>query len=258
MWYSKNMEFPAGSKRIYPTLVIPRNNNPSRIYAFPIVGGLVKLILLIPVIIFLSVLSFVWQVTVFLNAFVVLFTGRYWRSSFELCDFYNKYSLKTTLYFLGVTNKYPGFNSNIEDKFSITIPFPTTPSRMYAFPLFGIFVRFIIMIPFMFWYGVVYYGYFFLSALSSFSVLFKGYFPESTHEMIVDGLRLGFSLNLYFAGISDTVPSYKISMNHKAIKIFALIIGLLYLLFSNVTSSNSDKYNKPSNQQPTNERPYSS
>ncbi len=70
------MEFPAGSKRIYPTLTIPRNTLPSRFYAFPIVGGLVKLILLIPAIIFLSVLSFVWQVTVFLNAFVVLFTGR--------------------------------------------------------------------------------------------------------------------------------------------------------------------------------------
>ena len=252
------MEFPSGSKRIYPTLIIPRNTQPSRFYAFPLLGALVKLVLLIPGIIMLSIVSLIWQVTIFINAFVVLFTGRYWRFSFEVCDYYNKYSLKTSLYFLGVTNKHPGFSPKIDDTFSITIPYPTTPNRLYAFPLLGIVVRFIIMIPFMFWYGIVYYGYFFLSVISSFSVLFRGYFPESTHELIVDGLRLGFAMNLFFAGISDTLPSYKISMNHKVIKIIALIMGLIYLLFSNVKSSKTNTYDKHPNQIPSNSKPYSS
>jgi hypothetical protein len=252
------MEFPASSKRIYPTLVIPRNVNPSRFYALPVIGGLVKLLLLIPGMIMLFVISLIWQVTVIINVFVVLLTGRYWRFSFEVCDFYNKYSLKTALYFLGVTNKHPGFSSKIADNFSITIPFPTNPNRLYAFPVFGFVVRFIIMLPFMFWSGIVYYGYIFLSVISSFSVLLKGYFPESTHELIVDGLRLGFSANLFFAGISDTLPSYKISMNHKVIKIIALTIGLIYLLYSIATDPDTNRYNKYPNQSPSSEKPYSS
>ena len=252
------MEFPAGSKRIYPTLIVPRNINPSRFYAFPLLGGFVKLVLLIPTIILLSIISFVWQVTVLINVFVVLFTGRYWRFSFEVCDFYNKYSLKTSLYFLGVSNKHPGFSPKINDNFSITIPFPTTPNRLYAFPLLGIFVRIIVMIPFMLWYGIVYYGYLFLSVISSFSVLFKGYFPESTHELIVDGIRLGIAMNLFFAGISDTLPSYKISMHHKVIKIIALAIGFIYFIFSLATDPDTNKLRNQPHQNPTSERPYSS
>jgi hypothetical protein len=74
----------------------------------------------------------------------------------------------------------------------------------------------------------------------------------------VDGLRLGFAMNLFFAGISDTLPSYKISMNHKVIKIIALIMGLIYLLFSNVKSSKTNTYDKHPNQIPSNSKPYSS
>ncbi len=252
------MEFPSGSKRIYPTLVVPRNMRPSRFFAFPLLGGLIKVILLIPAVLILSVLSFIWQVTVLINVFVVLFTGRYWRFSFEVCDFYNKYSLKTSLYFLGVSNKHPGFSPKINDNFSITIPFPTTPNRLYAFPILGIVVRFVMMIPFMLWFGIVYYGYFFLSVMSSFSVFFKGYFPESTHELIVDGLRLGFAMNLFFAGISDTLPSYKISWNHKVIKIIALAVGLIYMIYSIATDPDTNKYDKQPNPTPSNEKPYSS
>jgi hypothetical protein len=156
---------------------------------------------------------------------------------------------------LGVTDNYPGLKNNLPDNFSLTIPYPVSPNRLFAFPLLGFLFRSFFLIPFFVFYIIVAYGYYFLYILSSIPVFFKGYFPESTHELIVDGVRIGIAISLYLAGISDTYPSFKISMNHKVIKIIALAVGTLYLVSVILNNNTTNKHPGPT---PPIEKPYSS
>ena len=61
--------------RFYPDLRIERIQNPNRFYAFPFLGGLFKIIILIPVLIELAFLILFWAFVTIINSFVVLFTG---------------------------------------------------------------------------------------------------------------------------------------------------------------------------------------
>ena len=124
---------PQNNKRIYPSISIERIQNPSRIYAIPILGGLIKAFILIPVAIILYVLSLVIFFLLPINAMVVLFTGKYWSVLYNLVSESIKISAKTYFFAMGLTNKYPGFNSTIED-FSIEVQYPEYSNRFFAVP----------------------------------------------------------------------------------------------------------------------------
>ena len=69
---------------IYPKINIPLIQNPNSFYAIPLFGFLAKLIVLIPVGIELVVLWVVnFFVTMIINPFIVLVTGKYWKTAYE-------------------------------------------------------------------------------------------------------------------------------------------------------------------------------
>lgn len=220
--------------KLYPRIDALLIQNPSRFYAFPIIGGLVKLIILIPQFFVLMVLGMVVSLLVsYINPFVVLFTGKYMQAAYDLNLLYMKWYLKVTFFSNGLTDKYPGFNSEIQDTYSLSIPMPQKPSKFFAIPILGYLVRTVAMIPFSIWTSAVLYGAGYATIFNSFYVLFRGKYSETTFELMWDSTRLHLAQQAYMGGLSDTYPTFKISMNHRGVKIFLISLGLIaYILFS--------------------------
>lgn len=222
----------------YPQIEIPRNTNPNRLYAIPLVSLVIKFILLIPVFLEACVLMIATGIIVMLvNPFSVLFTGKYLKVAYDLATGVMRLGAKSGFYLYGVTDKYPGFSISTTP-FTWNLDYPQTSSRLYAIPLLGFLIRAILTIPFSIFAQIISYA----SSLAIFaiitplSVLIKGYYPETTHELAVDSTRLSNASMAYMFGLSDKYPSFKISWNHKTIKIILIIIAVLVML-SNFGSS---------------------
>lgn len=227
---------------VYPVININHPEKPNRLFAVPLIGFLIKIIILIPVAIWLGLLSLVTSPVTLINSFIVLFTGKYWMTSYQLNLGLIRLYTKVTFFMFGLTDKYPGFGLSISD-FSVDVSYPEHPNRLFAIPILGGLIRIILIIPYIIYQYILSnatnIGVFF----SFFPVLFMGKYPESTFELARDSVRVSQATTSYAAGLSDKYPSFHISMNHKVIKIILIIIGLLLLLgsFSSGYASSKNK-----------------
>jgi len=226
-------------KEIYPILSVTHIQNPNRLWAIPIFGILVKLILIIPVSIELFVLTIANFFITIANSFVVLFTGKYLDFAYVLNLGIMRLSTKLSLYIYGLTDKYPGFTFEIKDPLiTLDMKKPEHPNRLFAIPLLGGIARIILLIPYFIYQSVLSYAVVVGVIISSFFVLFIGKYPEATYELVRDHMRVTLATNAYMTGFSDSYPSFWISMNHKTAKIILIIIGVL-LFVANMFSSRS-------------------
>lgn len=220
------------TKNYYPQIEIPRNTNPNRLYAIPLISLFIKFILLIPVFIELWALMIATGVIVMLiNPFAVLFTGKYLKIAYDLTTGVMRLGARTSFYINGVTDKYPGFNISTTP-FTWILDYPQTPNKLFAFPVLGFVIKVIILVPFSFFSQIISYAtnLAVFAIVTPLSVLIKGYYPETTHELTVDSVRLSNASMAYIFGISDKYPSYKISWNHKTIKIVLIILAILMMI----------------------------
>ncbi len=218
-------------KSAYPQLSITKIKSPNRAWAFPIFGGLAKIIILIPVFIEVAILMFYVFVLQIFNSFYVLFNKEYWRYCFDITVGTLNLIAKTAFFFSGLSDKHPGFNLKLNGDFDLKFTYPQTPRPFYAIPILGGLVRGVLIIPFAIYTQVITNGARIGTIGSSVLVLLNGKYPDSTYELTTDAVRLSMSELAYFAGISDKYPSFKINMNHQTIKIFLIIVGTI-LVFS--------------------------
>ena len=220
----------------YPTLRAERIDEPNRLWAFPILGILVKSILLIPVLIVLSVLSIVWFVLMVINSVQVLLTGSYWRPAYDLTFGLIRMSTKVWFYLAGLTDKYPGFGFEIDDRYSLNIDYPERPNRAFAIPIVGGVVRVILLIPFLIYESIISNAALIGALISFVPVLFSGRYPETTFELNRDAVRLTSAELVYLAGLSDEYPSFAISREHGTGKVVLIVIGVVLFLLNTVPS----------------------
>lgn len=83
--------------------------NPSRLWALPFLSGFAKVVILIPYLIYVSVLYYAAWLGMIVSSFVVLFSGRYPESTYELTRDCNRVYAAAMAYFTGVSDKYPSF-----------------------------------------------------------------------------------------------------------------------------------------------------
>ena len=160
--------------RLYPRFAVPNNEHPNKLYGFPLLGYLIKLIMVIPALLFIVLLSIAAIILWLILPFVILFKGKYWDTAFNFFNGYLIYSTKIGLFIAGVTDKYPGFNLQTNGIFELTIKKPATSNRLLGFPLIGFIIRAVLMIPFYIYQSVLSYGGFFAVIASWFGVTFKG------------------------------------------------------------------------------------
>lgn len=218
--------------KLYPTFHVENNKKPNRFLNFPLFGILVKAILLIPVWIeafFLGIAAFFILV---ISWFFTSFTGRYWDTAYKFFLGLMRFWTKIRLYIFGITDTYPGFSLNTNGLFTLDIPKPEKPNMWLAIPIIGIFVRLILMIPYLIYTDVLQRGANVAMFLSWFVILFKGRLPESFYEFERDSLRVNYASNAYMVGLSDKYPSFHISMTHQTAKILLIIIGAIFSSFN--------------------------
>lgn len=218
---------------IYPVFTVKHIQNPSRLYAVPLLGALVKLVICIPQYFMLLYIGIAWfVVTLLINPFVVLFTGNYWSASYSISLSLLRLNAKIALFFFGLTDKYPGFNFQGNSDFELDIPLPEKPNRLFAVPLFGGFVRYILLFPYLLYQMVIEYAVIFGTVFgASFVVLFTGKYPESVYELTRDYIRLMLATSAYYSGLKDSYPSFWISMNHKNIKIALIALAVIFNIY---------------------------
>src|SRR5688572_98132 len=104
-----NSESMAPAPGTYPLLSVRRIEQPNRLWAFPLLGIVVKSIILIPVFIWLYLVSIAAIIVLIINSFVVLFTGRYWDTAYTLGLGLMRLSTKVVFFMAGLTDRFPGF-----------------------------------------------------------------------------------------------------------------------------------------------------
>lgn len=217
---------------VYPSFSVVHIQNPSRLYAVPLFGGFIKIVICIPQYIVLMLLGIAMMIVgIIINPFVVLFTGKYWDVAYKLVCAVQTFSMKLMLFFFGLTNQYPGFSFEANTDFTLEIPMPQNPNKLFAIPIFGGLARAILMIPFSIYAYIVSYAAMLGAVGSSFVVLFTGKYPESMYELVRDSQRLTLANGLYTMGIYDSYPSFWISLNHKNIKIALIALVAIYTVF---------------------------
>lgn len=222
--------------RLYPTFHVDNNKTPNRFLNFPFLGILVKFILLIPVWVEAFFLGIAAIFILVISWFVISFTGKYWDTAYKFFLGLMKFWIKIKLYLFGITDKYPGFNLNDNGLFKLTLAKPENPNKWFAIPLIGIFVRFILMIPYLIFTDVMQRGANFAMFLSWFVILFKKRLPEPFYEFERDSLRVNYASIAYMVGLSDKYPSFYISMDHQTAKILLIIVGAVLSAFNTLGS----------------------
>lgn len=212
---------------MYPAFLITCIKNPNKFYAIPLIGFFIKALMLIPVGIMATILGFGLFFTMIINSFIVLATGKFWRVAYEYKLGVMRYSAKIYLFFFGLTDTYPGFDLTIHDTYTLDIPMPANPSRFFAIPFIGGLTRLILLIPYLIFEQVIGTAGCAGVVISFFNVLTKGEYPESTYELARDSVRIREAAGAYMMGLSDSYPSFWISMHHKNVKIALIIAGIL-------------------------------
>ncbi len=221
--------------KLYPRINSQLPKRPKRLYAIPVLGLFLKILMLLPVGIEISFLFLAFYIASVANSLYVLFTGRFWSPVYNFGFGLLTLFTKSSLFLTGVTDEYPGFK--IKSSSLISLEPPKKPNRLFALPLLGGVVRTLLLVPYYIFGTVVSYASYFGALYAVKYVLLERKYPEITYEIILDSTRVNLATSLYFFGFSDSYPSFKISMNHKTEKIVLLILGTLVFIFSNFSSS---------------------
>lgn len=216
---------------IYPQIRIAHNTHPNRWYAIPLLGYLYKVILIIPVAIELWVLSTGVFFFSIVNACNIFFRGRYWKMAYDLNLGVMRLGTNIAFYLWGLTDTYPGFSLKTTN-YDLDMAFNKTPNRVLATPLLGVIFRMVLLVPYSIYRQVVSLAAVLAVGIGWIWVLFDNKYPETIYEIARDSIRIDQAINMYTLGMSDTYPSWWLSMNHKVLKILLLAAGAMLALIS--------------------------
>lgn len=226
---------------MYPKLVLKNIEHPSKLLAFPFLGILIRLILIIPVVV-AGLFYTLWYFILWLVVpFAILFTGKYPDTIYTFFLGYMRFYTKVSLYLFGLTDTYPGFGLDTKNLFELDFEKPTSPSRLLSSPILGTIIRLVMIIPYAIFESVMMYGAQWAVIFSWFAVLFKGKYPESLYEFNRDYLRVAIAETIYTSYLSDTYPSFSISMKHKKVKILLLVLGAIGTINALVGNATQEK-----------------
>jgi uncharacterized protein DUF4389 len=200
-------ELTTGAYPVALTTVRPPSS--SRFWAIPIIGILVKGIMLIPHFIILYVLGIVLGITQLVIWIWVLFGGRYPDWAFGLNAGYVRWITRVYVYGYGLSDAYPAFSMDAPG--DIFIARPESSSRLWAIPFIGIVVKYIILIP----HFIVLYA---LSiAVSACQlviwvwVLFGGVYPSWAYTLVGGTVLWLARVYSFGLGLTDSYPPFSFS-----------------------------------------------
>ena len=194
------------NETVSSTFSVEYPENPNRLWALPAVGGMVKLVIVIPIGIWLTFVAFAAFLLSIINGFYVLLTGTYWGPAYTLALGAMRLSAKANCFLLGLSDSYPGFSLESSDEVRLEIALPKQPNRFFALPLVGGIVRIAILVPIfisLFVLGLLVMCVYWFTWIP---VLLLGKYPEGLFNLMVFVQRFQLKLSAYTFGLSDRYP----------------------------------------------------
>ncbi len=205
----------AGQTSQYPVHVeFPILESHNRFYAIPLLGYMVKNIMLIPYTIAMFVLMLVVYVGQIVLWAPVLFTGTYPEWGRRINEGVIRWGKRSSSYLCGLTDRYPSFG--LEEQpgdgdAMIIFERPETYSRFWAIPVIGIFAKSIILIPH---FVVLYVLGLIVSVVQLVTwipVLFGGHYPLWGYQLVGGWIRWSARVAAYTFGLTDQYPPFSLA-----------------------------------------------
>ncbi len=206
-----------------------------RFWAIPVLGGLAKLIILIPHFVVLSLLAILFSPTLSLSTvpnsdngaavqfpvaglaflvlwFPVLAAARMPTWGYAMVGGFLRWSTRVAAFVLGVTDRYPPFSMHsAEHPMQVAIHIPETNNRWWAFPVFGFYVKQIVLIPHFICLVAIGIAVFVLWMVMWIPVLIAGRYPAGPYHLASGWIRWGLRVSAFQAGLTDRYPPFSLS-----------------------------------------------
>jgi hypothetical protein len=200
---------------MYPTDVqYPSPENRNRLYAVPVVGLLLRAIMLIPHLVVLYVLNIIVGLLQYVLWIPVLFTGRYPDFGHLLVGGTLSWQTRVMAFYLGLSDKYPAFSladpGGTEEAHMLLQPAPTA-NRLYAVPVLGFVVKAIMLIPHLIVLYVLYLIAMVVMLVAWIPVLLSGTYPSFATTMVGGTLRWYTRVYAFYFGLTDAYPPFRLS-----------------------------------------------
>jgi uncharacterized protein DUF4389 len=200
----------------YPVNVLyQRPENHKRFWAIPILGIVVKLIILIPHLIVLEILNFVASAALIILWIPVLLGGKYPEWGYALMGGWLRWTTRVSAYLLGLTDEYPPFtfrSSSPETarvyQVQVQVDIPPRNSRGWAFPVLGYAIKLLLLIPHLVILTVMGSVSGVLALVTWIPVLFGEHYPDWGYLIIGGTLRWGVRVTAYLDGLTDRYPPF--------------------------------------------------
>lgn len=198
--------YPVNFEADYPS-------NPGRLYAVPILGYLIRYVLLIPHLIALEILFFIVYILQIVTWIPVLFGGSYPEGLYNFVSGMMRWSSNCAAYMLGLTDKYPPFGFAEQDDFPVRVTFdrPMQSNRFFAIPLIGLWVKEIILIPHFIALAVLGFVNLLVHLVAWIPVLFGGTYPTWAYSISTGTIRWSVRVFAYFLGLTDVYPPFRLA-----------------------------------------------
>jgi hypothetical protein len=193
---------------------IERPEKQSRLTNFPLgIGLFIRSMLLIPHFIILYFFGLAAGVMYLISTVAILFTGRYPRGLYNFNFGYLRWYANVYGYLFHLYDKYPPFGMDAVPGFPLQmiIDYPVSSSRLLNFPLFGLLIKAILLIPHLIIVAFLYVAGFVVLFIATFAILFTGSFPAGMHRFMVGIGRWYNRIQVYFYGLTDKYPPFSMS-----------------------------------------------
>jgi hypothetical protein len=202
------------SQSSYPVrITIERQSEYSKLYAVPILGLLIRAIMLIPHLIILYILALVSELMSLVLWIPVFTGGQYPPVGFQVVGGTVRWGVRVMSFAYGLTDRYPPFSlGGNDDSFPVNVSYDTstTGNKLYAIPVVGLLVRSIMLIPHL----IVLYilgaivGIFQLGLWVP--VLFNGQYPDVGYSFVGGYIRWYARVTSFLFGLTDVYPPFQL------------------------------------------------
>lgn len=119
----------------------------NRLWGIPLVGLVIRSILILPQAIVLAILALVAALAFLISWAPILFNGRMAGWGYTLYGGFLRLSLRVSVYVLLMTGRYPPFGPGGEHTAGLDFDETEAQNRLWGIPILGVMVRYILLIP---------------------------------------------------------------------------------------------------------------
>ncbi len=193
----------------YPVRVsVAPDEGQNRLWGIPILGIIVRSIMVIPQAIILLVVGFVVWVLTLVSWIPVLLNGRMAGWYYEIAGGYLRLSSRMSLYVALVTGRYPPFGLTGDHSVNVEFDPSEEQNRLWGIPIVGLVVRWILLIPhfIVLWFFAI--GVAFITLFSWVPILLNGRQADSVVRILGGFYRWTLRVGAYALLLTGRYPPF--------------------------------------------------